>query len=142
MIKFTITVDENQAKTISNALDFYTRICLGQFEEIENMIRMKRIPLGPNISVNDVGECINVARKVSNYIRDAKMALGHSPNGSWGIFYEKLPIAAKRCYEIQKVIDEAIAYSNDPDPEFRGVDYDGLWTRLTDDPAPICEEIK
>lgn len=142
MTKFTITVDENQARTISNALDFYTRICLGQFEEIGYMVRVKHIPVGSNISADNVGSRIDVANQVSNYINDAKMALGHSPNGSWGIFSGEIPVAAKRCYEIQKVIDKAVAISHNPSPKFKGVNYDGLWTRLTDDPAPICEEVK
>lgn len=138
MTKFVITVDENQAKTISQALDFYTRICLGQFEEIEYMLRMKRIPLGSEIKDNSFESQMMVAESVGHTLRFAKELLGHSSGGSWGIFSEEVPVSAKRCYEIQKVIDKAVAISHNPDPEFKGVNYDGLWTRLTDDPTPIC----
>lgn len=142
MTKFTISVDENQARAISQALDFYTRISLGQFEEIERLIRYGKIPSGCRVSANDINTKIAIAEKVGGYLKEAKAVLGHSYNGSWGIFSEEVPLTAKRCYEIQKVIDKTVAISHNPDPKFRGVNYDGLWTRLTDDPAPICEEVK
>lgn len=142
MTKFTISVDENQARTISQALDLYTRICLGQFEEIERMVRLGCIPAGGRVVADTVGVKVAIAERIADRLFECKEILGHPRNGSWGIFSEETPVAAKRCYEIQKVIDKAVAISNNPNPKFKGANYDGLWTRLTDDPAPVCEEIE
>lgn len=43
---------------------------------------------------------------------------------------------ANRCYEIMKVVQKAVAEDRNPNPSFKGVDYDGLTVRYTDDPVP------
>ena len=139
--KFKISVNEKQARQISRALDLYTRLGLGQLEEISWLIRMGEIPFGNSIHVDKENK-MTFIEEIERDLKSAKITLGHSYNGSYGIFSEEVPISSKRSYEIQKVIDKTVAVSNNPNPNFPTVDYDGLWGRLTDDPTPVCEEIK
>lgn len=139
--KFKIIVNEKQARQISKALDLYTRLGLGQFEEISWLIRKGEIPFG-NLNHVEKEDKMTFVEGIERDLKAAKITLGHSYNGSYGIFSEEVPVSSKRSYEIQKVIDKTVAVSNNPNPDFPTVDYDGLWTRLTDDSEPICEELK
>lgn len=64
--------------------------------------------------------------------------LGFLPGESYGVGNRAVSDKAHRAYELEKVVKKALAMHNNPTPTFRGVDYDGLIVRYTDDPAPEC----
>ena len=122
----TITCTEQQARTIAEALELYTRICIGQFEEIAWLVRWEIIlPVeGKMVDSNDF----------EMVCKSLKTMLGHPPNGSFGIAHPLVHESAKRAFEIEKQIEKALAEHRNPNPEFRGTNYDGRILRLTDDP--------
>lgn len=50
-------------------------------------------------------------------------------------------LMGRRAYEVSRVLDKAIAEHCNPNPSFRGVDYDGLRVRYTQDAMPVIEII-
>lgn len=68
-----------------------------------------------------------------------KNVLGCPSNGSNGIGHLHIDASAHRAYEVSKVLDQALAYHNDPTPKFKGVNYHGLTVRYTKDVAPIAK---
>jgi hypothetical protein len=65
--------------------------------------------------------------------------LGFNTNASFGIFNKEVPVVAQRSWEIKKVLDKALAEDRNPNPSFRGVNYDGVSVRCTKDPIPGVE---
>lgn len=65
-------------------------------------------------------------------------ALGYPANGSYSIGNARLDGRVQRAYEVKKVLQKALAEHRDPNPSFRGVDYDGLIIRYTQDPVPLA----
>lgn len=141
VVRLTCTID--QAKTISKALDLYTRIGIGQLEELTWMLRFGLIPF-PRFDDNDqyIAEKLDVIKDIDQSIGHIKTSLGFSTNSGYGIGNPKVLDTFKVAYEVVKVIDRAIAIYNNPDPVFKGVNYDGLTMRYTNDPEPICEVVK
>jgi hypothetical protein len=45
-------------------------------------------------------------------------------------------MAGRRAYEVSRVLDKVLAEYREPNPSFRGVDYDGLRMRYTQDAMP------
>jgi len=135
----TLQVGLTHAYAIKNALDVYTRVCIGQFTIVTECVLAQDIlcfaPYGqtpkPLSSSSAWGpfqtEMINLKR-----------ALGFSANGSYGIGHPHVHISALRAWEILKVLSKALAEHRTPSPKavFRGVDYDGLIVRYTDDTPP------
>ena len=70
MSKYKLTVSEQQAAIIANALDLFTRIGLGQFEEIIRVYDRKHVvPL-------------KIREQVRSLLKAAKIEVGHTSNGS------------------------------------------------------------
>lgn len=137
MSKLLIEVTEGQADAISKALDLYTRIGIGQFEEVAKLVSFGLVPvrntggLPRQIATQEQCDQIHVLMDQS------KGVLGFSPGASNGIGNRDNAIDVSRAYEVRKVLDKVLAEHRDPSPFFRGVHYDGLGPRYTDDPAPI-----
>lgn len=110
-----------QARTLVDALDLFSRIQIGQFEEILNLARMGSIPHREDRSVSERIEEIEEAEPL---LREVKLLLtGHSPNASFGIFANKTPESAKVAYEIQRAIRHRLAWDRNPEGGL-GVDFD------------------
>jgi hypothetical protein len=130
-----------QANTISKALDLYTRIGIGQLEEITWMLRFGLIPFPRFEDVQYTSEKLDVLNDIQQSMGHIKTSLGFSANSGYGIGNPKVLATYKVAYEVVKVIDRAIAIHNNPDPAFKGVNYDGIIIRYTDDPEPTCEVV-
>lgn len=128
MTTVTITCTDTQAECITQALDLYARLGLGQFEEITYLCRTQQIRGINGELTHEQCETIDV------FCDQIKMELGHSPNGSFGIGNHKLHPMTQRAFEIKKQIDKARSEHRDPNPRFRGVDYNGRIVRYTEDP--------
>lgn len=140
--RFRLTVTEGQARAIVNALDLYTRLGLGQIEELAEVIRLGTIPLrrdaGAGTRQNVDGNRIT---GVEEHLYAIKDLLGYPSSGSHGIGHPDNHISVTRCYEAGKILLQAIAIAREPDPSLRTVDYDGLTVRYTNDPAAEVEEV-
>jgi phosphoribosylamine-glycine ligase len=80
-------------------------------------------------------ECIDA---LDTAMLHAKFHLGYPSNGSMGIGHPHVHVTAKRAYEVEKVLDKVLSEHKDPSPKFRGVNYDGLIVRYTNDPEPTA----
>lgn len=128
MTTVTITCTDKQAECITRALELYTRLGLGQFEEVTYLCRTGQIRSRNGVCTDDEDDLINI------HCNQIKSLLGHPPNGSFGIGNDLLHPMTQRAYEIKKQIDKARAEYLHPNPRFRGVDYDGRIVRYTEDP--------
>jgi hypothetical protein len=125
-----------QANSVSDALDVYTRLGIGQLQIIGEMVRMGAIPLQIDSNQPRQHASYEQGEQFSDLIDAAKAVLGYPSNGSNGIGHKHVSIQFHRGYEVKKVIDAAVANYRNPTPEFRTVNYDGLNLRFTKDPAP------
>lgn len=133
-IQITITVD--QAIAMNEALDVYTRLCLGQLEVIREVVANGTIPIRTPDSAERGMATAHQLDDVETHLRAIKGVLDFPWSGSLGIGHPHVLTDGKRAYEIHKVLAKLLAEYRNPDPKFRGVDYDGLSVRYTQDPAP------
>ena len=104
-----------------DALDLFSRIQIGQLEEILSMARMGSIP---HRDERDVLARIEEIEEAEPLLHEVKRLLtGHSPNASFGIFGEKTPESAMVAYEIQRSIRHRLAWDRQPEGGM-GVDFD------------------
>ena len=142
-VKLSLTID--QAEVVSEALDLYSRVGMGQIHELVRYALFGKIPKFTMDPVEkQIGSDIDRDR-LEDAIQKFKAALGYSSLfGGYSITSSNVPLAARRAHEIQKVIDkELVEYSDrvngviDP---FKDVRYDGLVLRVTNDiQVPKCE---
>ena len=140
MKQVTITVSVEQAKAMNLALDFYSRVCVGQFDEIEKVIRFGVIPRG-GLQSSDERQIASIqdCDSIKNHIKALKAVLGYAVNGSNGIGHKHVHSSARRAYEVEKIIAKCLIEDACPNPNFKGVDYDGLLARYTNDPMPVVQ---
>lgn len=62
--------------------------------------------------------------------------LGFSRGQSLGISNRHVDIKVQRAWEVKKMLDQALAFENNPNPSFKGVNYDGLPIRYTNEEVP------
>lgn len=109
--KYNITVTESQALLLERALDLFTRIGIGQFENI--------------IEVYDHDFRLDAETK--EHMRTgtdiAKRAVGHPTNGSYGIHNTAVSNDFRVAYDLQQVIRHRRAWARCPGGGF-GVSFD------------------
>ena len=127
-----------QAAAMSLALECYARLGIGQFEEIANLVSMGTVPCFTKAAGPRQSASLEQAERIGSLAGAIKHELGYPPNGSHGIGHANNHITVKRAWEIRKVVDKVLAEHRDPNPEFRGVNYDGLVVRYTEDSAPLA----
>lgn len=128
-----------QAAALAQATDLYARLCIGQLEELEMLIREGTIPCADTRGSQDrTAATMDQCSEILALLKQVKAVLGYHPNGSHGIGHAHVHVTGTRAYEIKKVVDRALAEHRDPNPSFRGVNYDGLICRYTTDPAPLA----
>lgn len=139
MTKIVLELTLNQSNAICDGLDAYARLCIGQLDEVSNLVRTGVIPMAQLNSSNPrVQASVEICDRIESLMNEAKIALGYSVNGSHGIGHQHVHITGRRAYEVNKVLSKVAAESRDPNPQFKGVNYDGLGPRYTTDPAPLA----
>lgn len=135
-----ITVTIEQAQAMCQALELYSRIGIGQFEDVAYLVRAGFVPMF-NSGATGKPERANAERCewVASMCDGIKTALQYPVTGSHGIGHKHVSTSVHRAYEMRKVIEQALAMHRDPNPSFRGVNYDGLVVRYTSDPAPVAK---
>lgn len=124
-----------QARAVRGALDTYMRLAIGQLDVVTELVRSGIIPVGGKQGGRVLASLEQIER-VEALVNEIKAVLGYQRNGSNGIGNPHVDPSGHRAYEAMKVLAQAIAIEHNPNPGFRGVDYDGLIVRYTQDPAP------
>lgn len=142
MANIQLTLTEEQAQAVCHALDAYNRLCMGQIEELANLVRYGVIPKAQHAWDNgQVQVTPDVCDEIQDLTYQIKALLGLSRNAHLGIGSPNLAMNGRRSYEVQKVLSKVLAELRNPNPSFRSVDYDGLGPRYTSDPAPVAVAI-
>jgi len=123
-----------QADVVDRALDLYSRMVMGQVGEVVNLAREgllpKRVPDGHARATPDLDDI--------DRIEDAMKGV-RAVIGDWhGIGHRHVDVSGKRAYEVGKALAKVLAERRNPDPEMRGVAYDGVTVRYTADPEPLA----
>jgi len=100
--KYTLTLNEEQARILIRALDLYSRIGIGQFEEVAQ--------------VYDRGLKLDLTTRdrIRAGLNIAKVEAGHPVNGSYGIHNEKVDDEFRVAYDLQKVVRHRLAWDHQP----------------------------
>ena len=134
MTNVTLTMTTDQAAAVSRMLDLATRMHLCQFREIQHLARMGELMHrdGRRLTSEECGQLDYALASVC-------AVFGFQTNASFGIGSQHVSTDAHRGYEVKKVIEKTLAEFREPNPTgIRGVNYDGLICRYTDDPAPVA----
>jgi hypothetical protein len=108
MKEYVLRLNERQAEIVSRALDLYSRIGIGQFEEIVTIYEASQWDAENPPTSGKVQE----ARR---YVQDAKFALtGFQTNASHSIVSEKVNDAFRVAWDVCKVIRHRIAWDKSP----------------------------
>lgn len=135
----TITTDIAMARIATWALDFYNRMCLGQVEELGHLVRQNLVPMFSEDPSTPVAmPSFDMSDSINDVLNEVKRTLGYPTNGSMGIGHPHMHMSGLRAYELQKVIQKALAYDREEHPAFRTVDYDGIIVKYTQDPDPTA----
>jgi hypothetical protein len=127
----SVEISEKQARIIISALDFYSRIGIGQFREIVSAFSWWQRD----------EQWLNHRDEVERLIHDAQFNLTGMPfNASYGIFSPEVPESAKIAWDIQQVIRHRLAWDRNPKGGMT-VDFDTPMKSSTKD-FPTIEEKK
>ena len=100
---YTLTMSEEQAQVVVRALDLYTRIGIGQFEEILRVY-------------DPLSETWGSGHQFAlEYIGEIKAQAGHPMNGSHGIHHPEVRDEFRAAYDVQQVIRNRIAFDQNPE---------------------------
>ncbi|MBU2765843.1 hypothetical protein HAP94_06450 [Acidithiobacillus ferrivorans] len=133
--KVHLTLTIPQAHAMAEALEIYVRLGLGRVLMVAEMVADGSIPIkSRSLKIPKMDAIHNVTALCDEIRRE----LGFQHGESYGVGSRAVSDKAHRAYEIEKVVKKALALHDNPNPTFRGVDYDGLSIRYTDDPAPEC----
>ena len=112
MSKYNLTITEEQARTLISALDLYSRIGMGQFEEVEMIYRYdsrKSVNYDGEETVEYDGD------KFRELLKECKKLLGHHSNGSYGIYSHQVPDSFRVAWDLKKVIRHRLAWDRRPE---------------------------
>ena len=110
--KYTLTMNEEQAQLLVKALDLYSRIGIGQFEEVLQVYD-PTAKLSPGTR-DDIRQQLDFA----------KAAAGHPANGSYGIHSPEVRDEFRAAYDIQQVVRNRLAYDRKPEGNPSSVHFD------------------
>jgi len=96
--KLQVTMSLDQAQTIINALDFYSRMHMGQFSDLGHLVRMYNIHGKKSETVVNFNDYEDADYQLVQFGR----ALGFSPGASYGIYSPGVHQIARDAYSIQK----------------------------------------
>jgi hypothetical protein len=104
-----IELNEKQARTMVEALDLYSRILIGQFEDVG------RLAITYNVTFGDKSDYESF-HEFSDRIRELKEELLKIPqNASFGIYNESVHNNARVAWDMQQVIRHNLAWKRTPE---------------------------
>lgn len=116
---FTFTVNHRQLRVIRAALDNYARMGMGQLEvAVEEFLRYhfwgrvkKEVVYNTDSKPGDP-TWRPLTRPIHELVRQhtyeiKRLVFNHPPNGSWGIFNERVPADCREAYDIRQIVGKA-----------------------------------
>lgn len=101
--KYNITVTESQANILVRALDLFSRIGIGQFENVVEVYNH-------DFRLDAVKQ-----ERIRLCLQWAKEEAGHPANGSYGIHNKAVSNDFRAAYDLQQVIRHRIAWDRRPE---------------------------
>ena len=128
--KYNLNINKSQARVLIAALDLYSRIGLGQFEEVVN--------------VHDLALKLSVVTRegMRNGLNFVKQLAGHPPNGSYGIHNENVDDVFRVAFDLKQVIRNRLAWDQNPKGDIGRVDFDEPRATSKEPLAKIAQETK
>lgn len=134
----TLQVSLPHARAIVAATDLLTRLGLGQIQIIPELVRVGTIPVASDSSKSRQQADLNVIEQIDALADSMKASLGFTKGASFGVGHPHVCRQAHLAWEVKKVVDKCVSEMVEPNPQFRGVNYDGLVVRYTQEPAPVA----
>lgn len=103
-MEYELSLTKEQVEVLIQALDLYSRIGIGQFEEILDVYDFSKISYE---SRDDVKQ----------HMMSSKVLAGHSMNGNYGIHNEEINDKFRIAYDIQQVVRHRLAWDRNPKGE-------------------------
>jgi hypothetical protein len=103
MAKYNLTLNDHQAQVLIQALDLFSRIGIGQFEEVLQVY-------DPNAKL-----ALKERERIRAGLNIAKTEAGHPSNGSYGIHHPKVDDDFRVAYDLQQVIRHRLAWDRKPE---------------------------
>lgn len=126
------------ARAVVAATDILTRLGLGQIDAIPELVRMGTIPVASRAGSSRQLADLSAIQQIDALADSMKASLGFSKGASYGIGHPHVCRDAHLAWEVKKVLDKCVSEMMEPNPQFRGVNYDGLVVRYTQEPAPVA----
>lgn len=132
-----IVLTGEKSYRLTSALELYSRVGIGQLEFVGECVRDGSVctSIG-KISDRYAGDQFTVGHRVEDTLRGFKPVIGHPASGSWGISADIVSDDVKLAWETYKEIEKARSYYREPNPKFKGVNYDGNPFQYTREPLP------
>ncbi len=109
MSHYTLKLTPKQAALVQKALDFYTRIGIGQWQEFASVIN-EMMMIGTLPPSRSAHEMVRDDDQLVQAIRYAKLVhLGMEPNASFGISHPDVGDNTKVVYDVEAVLRKVIA---------------------------------
>jgi hypothetical protein len=110
--KYTLTMSAKHAEILVRALDLYSRIGIGQFEEVAR--------------VYETSEDLTFEQEedLKACLVNAKVAVGHPKNGSYGIHNAVVSDKFRAAWDLQQVVRHRMAYDARPEGNPMSVHFD------------------
>lgn len=141
MDRIRMDLTPEQGRVVKDALDFYSRVLIGQLDEVANLMRHGLIPLYDRDRGQRSTPSVDQVDEIEELLERARGILGHPRGGSHGVGHPHLAPEANRAYEVKKALAKVLAEHRDPNPSFLNVDYDGIGPRYTQDPLPLVSVV-
>lgn len=101
-MKFQLTFTPEQARVLTQALDIYSRLGLGQFEKVLDVYDPDFKLTGP------------VRDEIRRALEVAKEEAGHPAHGSHGIHNPVVPDTFRVAFDLQQVVRHKLAWAETP----------------------------
>lgn len=124
LVELSVDLDSTQVGLLLRSLDFYSRMWIGQYEEVEWRMRL---------NIRDLQACQkNQVRREKKWLEMRNLVLPELRNlglsGSYGIWNPSVCDRAQSAYDMQQVIRHAWAWRCNPAGGI-GVNFDEPWIR-------------
>jgi hypothetical protein len=100
--QYNLELNEEHVAIINSALDLFSRVLMGQLDEVEATLRW-------HDSTHDFAKF----EELRHILKRAKATLGHPSNGSYGIHQPEVHDRARQAYDIQQVLRYVDAWARE-----------------------------